>query len=63
MFPMAVTFPLGLILGFMLVFKHRSMKAKGVPAKIGIGLVAGFGICILLNAFIEILDLIGLLPL
>ena len=61
MWPMAVTFPLGLILGFILVFKHRSTKANGVPAKIGIGIVAGFGICILLNALIEVLDLIGIL--
>ena len=59
MWPMAVTLPLGLFLGFILVFTHRSMKARGLGARIGIGLVAGFGICILLNAIIEVLGYAG----
>ena len=59
MWPMVVTLPLGLILGFILVFTHRSMKARGLAAKIGIGLLAGFGICIPLNAVIEDLGYAG----
>ena len=59
MWPMVVTLPLGLILGFILAFTHRSMKASGLAAKMGIGLLAGFGVCILLNAIIEFLDLGG----
>jgi hypothetical protein len=47
---------IALPLGFILVFTHRSTKPKGLVAKIGVGLLAGFGICILLNAIIEVLD-------
>ena len=59
MWPMVLTLPLGLIFGVILAFTHRSMKARGFAAKMGIGLLAGFGMCILLNAIIEILNLVG----
>jgi len=36
-----------------------TVKASGLATKIGIGLLAGFGVCILLNAIIEVLDLGG----
>jgi hypothetical protein len=35
------------------------MKTRGLTARVGIGLLAGFGMCILLNAIIEILDYVG----
>lgn len=60
MWPLALTLPLGTLLGFMLVFTHRSTKARGIGAKIGLGLVARFGLCILLNAVIEILGFAGI---
>ena len=61
MWPTVVTLPLGLILGFVLAFTHRSMKPRGLAAKMGIGLLAGFGIYILLNAIVEVLDYAGVL--
>ena len=61
MWPLAVTLPLGLILGLVLTFTHRSMKTKSTAAKIGIGLLAGFGISVLLNALIEVLGYAGVL--
>lgn len=60
MWPAALTLPLGMILGFALVFTHRSMKARGIGAKIGLGFVAGFGIFILLNAVIEVMGFAGI---
>jgi hypothetical protein len=54
---MFVTLPLGIVLGLILVFTHRSMKTKGIAPKIGIGIIAGFGICILLNAVLEVIGI------
>ena len=59
MWSMAVTLPRGLILGFILDFTHPSIKARGLAAKMGIGILAGFGICILWNAVIEVLGYTG----
>ena len=56
---MVVTFPLGMVLGLILAFTHRSIKTKGIAAKMGIGILAGFGICILLNAVLEVMDFGG----
>jgi hypothetical protein len=39
----------------MLSFNHKSMKTKGVFAKIFIGLFAGLGISVFLNGICEIL--------
>ena len=50
-----VTLPLGLVLGLMLSFDHKSMKTKGVFAKIFIGLFAGLGIFVFLNGLCEII--------
>ena len=50
-----VTLPLGLVLGLMLSFNHKSMKTKGVFAKIFIGLFAGLGISVFLNGLCEII--------
>ncbi|MHC4406620.1 MAG: hypothetical protein ACYTG0_43910 [Planctomycetota bacterium] len=60
MWPLALTLPLGVALVMLLVFFHPSTKAKGVPAKVAIGLAVGFGLCMLLTALIEVLDRAGL---
>jgi hypothetical protein len=58
--PLIFTLPVGMALGLTLAFSHRSMKTKGVGAKIAIGLLAGLGICVLLNAVWEGLGMAGL---
>ncbi|MGE3820244.1 MAG: hypothetical protein AB7I30_12560 [Isosphaeraceae bacterium] len=59
MWPLALNLPLGLILGLVLAFTHKSMKSKTTVAKIAIGVVAGFGIFIVLNAVFELLGFAG----
>ena len=57
--PLVVTLPIGIALGLVLTFTHRSVRGRGVGAKIGLGVVAGFGVSILLNAVWEVVGLAG----
>ena len=50
----------GLLLGVLLVFRHRSTKDKSMGAKVGLGLLAGIGIGVLLNAGREVAEMAGL---
>ena len=49
---------LGIPAGFVLVFKHKTTRDKSLAAKLGIGLLAGLGACIGINAAVEIIQMI-----
>lgn len=59
MWHLALTLPLGIVLGLVLAFTHKSIKPRGIPAKIGIGFVAGLGICVVINSIIEMAGYAG----
>lgn len=53
--PWVVSAPLGFVVGFVIVFLHPSTKSKGFFSKIGIGFIAGFGACVMIDGVIEVL--------
>ncbi len=59
MWLLALTLPLGLLLGSVLASAFKSMKTTSIPVRLAIGIGAGLGISVLFNAFIEILGFAG----